>query len=84
MLRPDGTELKPDHPGADDEQLLRDRTELEGACRPSYLCTGGLMFSQSIPRQMDGDAIGNCAWNPGGKLIIIEVAARLCLKGSLA
>ena len=38
------------------------------------------MISQRIPRQMGDDAIGNCAWNPVGERILIEVVALLCLK----
>lgn len=39
------------------------------------------MISQRIPRQMGDDAIGNCAWNPQGERILIEVVALLCLTG---
>ena len=38
------------------------------------------MFSQPIPPQMGDDAIGDCAWNPVGKRILIELVARLCLE----
>ena len=35
------------------------------------------MISQPVPPQREGDVIGNCAWNPAGGGILIEVAARL-------